>query len=54
MTVVHVLDDLLSTAALDVQVDIRRALAFWREETLEEQTQTHGIGVGNAQRVADR
>ena len=52
--VVDVLDDLLAPVALDVDVDVRRAVALGREEALEQQAEAHRVGVGDAEGVADR
>ena len=51
---VEVLDDLLATVALDVDVDVRGAVALGRQEALEQQAERHGIGGGDAEGVADR
>ena len=51
---VHVLDHLLSPIALDVDVDVGRAVALGRQEALEQQAERHRIGGGDAERVADR
>ena len=51
---VDVLDDLLAAVALDVDVDVRRAVALGRQEALEQQTERHGIRLGDAEGVADR
>ena len=52
--VVHVLDDLLAPVALDVDVDVGRPVALGRQEALEQQAERHRVGVGDAERVADR
>ena len=39
---------------LDVDVDVGRAVALGREEALEQQAEAHGVGVGDAEGVADR
>ena len=54
VTFVDVLDDLLAPVGLDVDVDVGRAVALRGEEPLEQQTQGHGVGVGDAEGVADR
>ena len=51
---VDVLDDLLAAVALDVDVDVRRAVALGRQEALEQQAERHGVGGGDAEGVADR
>ena len=51
---VDVLDDLLAPVALDVDVDVRRAVALGRQEALEQQAERHGVGGGDAEGVADR
>ena len=51
---VDVLDHLLAAAGLDVQVDVRVAVAGRGQEPLEQQAVAHGVDVGDAQRVADR
>ena len=53
VALVDVLDDLLAPARLDVDVDVRRAVAGRREEPLEEQAERDGVDVGDAERVAD-
>ena len=50
---VHVLDDLLPPVALDVDVDVRRAVALGRQEALEQQAELDGVGGGDAEGVAD-
>jgi hypothetical protein len=51
---VHVLDRLFPPAALDVDVDVGRAVATRRQEPLEQQPEGDGVGVGDAEGVADR
>ena len=51
---VDVLDGLFPPPALDVDVDVRRAVALGRQEPLEQQPERHRVGVGDAERVADR
>src|SRR5699024_61423 len=51
---VDVLDDLLTTSRLDVDVDVRRAVALGREEPFEEQTVRDRVDRRDAERVADR
>ena len=53
-TAVHVLDDLFAPVALDVDVDIGRAITLGRQESLEQQPQGNGIGLGDAERITDR
>ena len=50
---VDVLDDLLAAVALDVDVDVGRAVALGRQEALEQQAERHGVGGGDAEGVAD-
>ena len=50
---VDVLDDFLAPVGLDVEVDVGRAITLRREEPLEEQTERHRIGLGDAERVTD-
>ena len=52
VALVHVLDDLFSTVALDVDVDVGRAIALGRQEPLEQQTERHRVGLGDAEREA--
>ena len=52
--VVDVLDDLLAAVALDVDVDVRRAVALGRQEAFEQQAEGHGVGGGDPEGVADR
>ena len=52
--VVDVLDDLLPSPGLDVDVDVRGAVAFGGEEPLEQQPPPDGIDVGDPEGVADR
>jgi hypothetical protein len=51
---VHVLDHLFAAAALDVDVDVGRTVSLGGQEPLEQQPERDRIGVGDAQRVADR
>ena len=51
---VDVLDHLFTTIALDVDVDVGRAVTLGRQEPLEQQAERHRVGVGDAERVADR
>ena len=51
---VDVLDRLLAPARLDVDVDVGRSVPLGRQEPLEEQAEAHRVGVGDAERVADR
>ena len=53
VALVHVLDGLLAPVALDVDVDVGRAVALGRQEPLEQQAERHGVGVGDAEGVAD-
>ena len=52
--VVDVLDHLLAPLVLDVEVDVGRAVALEREEALEQQAERDRVGLGDAERVADR
>ena len=54
VALVHVLDDLFSPVALDVDVDVGRAITLRRQEPLEQQPERHGVGLGDAQGVAHR
>ena len=54
VALVDVLDRLLATVALDVDVDVGRAVALGREEPLEQQVEGHRVGAGDPQREADR
>ena len=54
VALVHVLDDLFAPVALDVDVDVGRAVTFRREEPLEQQAERHGVGLGDAEGVAHR
>ena len=54
VALVDVLDGLLPPVALDVDVDVRRAVPLRGEEALEEQAQPHRVGVGDPEGVADR
>lgn len=51
---VDVLDDLFAPVRFDVDVDVGRPVALGRQEPLEQESEGDGIGVGDAQRVADR
>ena len=51
---VDVLDHLLAALVLDVEVDVGRAVAFGREEPLEQQAERDRVGLGDAERVTDR
>ena len=44
---------LLASTRLDVDVDVRGAVARRRQEPLEEQPERHRVGVGHPERVAD-
>ena len=52
--VVDVLDHLLAPLVLDVEVDVGRAVTLGREEPLEQQAERDRVGLGDAERVADR
>lgn len=54
VALVHVLDDLLPPSALDVEVDVGRAVSLGRQEPLEQQAQPHRIGLGHPERPARR
>ena len=51
---VDVLDHLLAPLVLDVEVDVGRTVALEREEALEQQAERDRVGLGDAERVADR
>ena len=51
---VDVLDHLLASLVLDVEVDVGGTVALEREEALEQQAEVDRVGLGDAQRVADR
>ena len=52
--VVDVLDHLLASLVLDVEVDVGRAVAFQRQETFEEQPELDRVGLGDTERVTHR
>ena len=54
VALVDVLDGLLPAAGLDVEVDVGRPVALGRQEALEQQAELHGVGLGDAEGVADR
>jgi hypothetical protein len=54
VALVDVLDDLLAATGLDVDVDVRRAVALGREEPLEQQPEGDGVGLGDAEGEAHR
>ena len=51
---VDVLDDLFATVALDVDVDVGRTVALGGQEALEQQTERHRVGLGDAEGEAHR
>ncbi len=51
---VHVLDDLFAPVTLDVDVDVGRPIALGRQEPLEQQSQRHRVGLGDAERITRR
>ena len=51
---VDVLDHLLAPLVLDVEVDVGWAVTLEREEPLEQQPERNRVGLGDAERVADR
>ena len=53
VALVYVLDHLLASVVLDIQVDVRRFVALARDEALEQQIHTHRVDGGDAQAVAD-
>ena len=53
VALVDVLDDLFTPARLDVDVDVRWAVAGRGEEALEQQPEGDGVDVGDAEGVAD-
>jgi hypothetical protein len=44
VALVDVLDDLLAPVALDVDVDVGRAVTLGRQEPLEQQPERHRVG----------
>ena len=50
---VHILDDFLAPLMLEVDIDVRRLLAFGREKAREEQIMLHRIDGGDAEQEAD-
>ena len=54
VALVDVLDHLFAPTGLDVDVDVRGAVARRGQEALEEQVQLHRVGVRDAQRETDR
>ena len=54
VALVDVLDHLLAPVALDVDVDVGWPVPFGRQEPFEQQAERHGVGLGDAERVADR
>ena len=54
VALVDVLDHFLSPVALDVDVDVGRAVTLRRQEPLEQQPERDRVGRGDADRVADR
>ena len=50
---VHILNDLFTAIALDVDVDVGWPIAFRREKAFEEQAEAHRISVGDAECVTD-
>ena len=53
ITAVDVLDGFFPAVALDVDVDIGRAIALGRQEPLEQQAEAHRVRLGHPERVAD-
>ena len=51
---VDVLDGFFAAVGLDVDVDVGRTVAFGGEEPFEQQAPFDGVGVGDAEGVADR
>ncbi len=51
VTCVHVLNDLFASSTLNVDVDVRRTIAFRREKAFKQQPQRHGVGLGDAKCV---
>ena len=47
---IDVLDNLFPTTRLDVYIDIRRTIPFWRQKPLEQQPGTNGVNIGDPQR----
>src|SRR5690606_1507882 len=52
--VVDVLDHLLAPLVLEIDVDVRRLVAFLRQESRQQQTAFGGVDGSNAEREADR
>src|SRR5690606_17387101 len=51
---VDVLDYLLAPLVLEIHVDVRRLVALFRDEALEQHLHARGIDLGNAEAVAHR
>ena len=54
VALVDVLDHLLAALVLDVEVDVGRAVAFGRQEPLEQQAERDRVGLGDPERVTHR
>ncbi len=54
VALVDVLDHLLAALVLDVEVDVGRAVAFGRQEALEQQAEVDRVGLGDPERVTHR
>ena len=51
---IDVLDDLFAPLVLEVDVDVRRLVAFGRDEAFEQKIEALGIDLGDAEAIADR
>ena len=51
VTLVHVLDDLFASTALDVEIDVGWPVSFRGQESFEEQTERHRIGLRDTERI---
>src|SRR5690349_20455572 len=49
---IDVLDDLFATLVLEVDVDVRRLAALFRDETFEKHVAARGVDLGHAEAVA--
>ena len=47
---IDVLNDLFPTARLDIYIDIRWPIPFWRQKPLKQQPGTNGVNIGDPQR----
>ncbi len=51
---IDVLDDLLASLVLEIDVDVRRLVALGRDEALEQKIEARGIDLGDSETEADR